>query len=259
MTNSPQKYPHLSKYDRVIPPVRGGLFYRWGMQAYIDLVFLKVVLSYIDHLVPRTFLQIIKLCAESRDEVEELYGEILNKREIARLYDSPRERWRKRYGNFVREMEWACCELKKYFTKDAYEELVINTASDFFRDALTGVGPFMARVLGKDKERKEKRSCRVREMLNRFYGRLLTKTFNLGGWVVGEVELEEFDLQKRVIGLRAVDCAWLRAPGMRELPEESCLLICKGACEKAFGLYGPFRATLEPHLPETSCEVKMFW
>jgi hypothetical protein len=41
------------------------------------------------------------------EQIDRNYAEIRSRREKVRLFDSPRERWRKYYDNFVREVEWA--------------------------------------------------------------------------------------------------------------------------------------------------------
>ena len=45
-----------------------------------------------------------------------------------RLFDSPRERWRKHYGNFVRDVEWALLELRQHFSQEQYEQIVVGTS-----------------------------------------------------------------------------------------------------------------------------------
>jgi hypothetical protein len=49
-------------------------------------------------------------------------------------------------------------------------------------------------------------------------------------------------------------------PNPDALPEQGCLLICKGAFEKLFnGKDGGLSVEFDPHLPETSCTVRMNW
>ncbi len=62
------------------------------------------------------------------------------------------------------------------------------------------------------------------------------------------------------------DCAWHvcaapdSLPNPQALPEQGCLLICKGAFEKLFaGKGGGLAMEFDPHLPETSCTVRMRW
>ncbi|EEB80510.1 hypothetical protein GPB2148_3328 [marine gamma proteobacterium HTCC2148] len=44
------------------------------------------------------------------------------------------------------------------------------------------------------------------------------------------------------------------------MPEEGCLNICKGPFEALFnGEGGGLKMEFDPHLPETSCTVRMSW
>ena len=62
------------------------------------------------------------------------------------------------------------------------------------------------------------------------------------------------------------DCAWhtcaaqASLPNPEQLPAEGCQLICKGPFEALFnGADGGLHMEFEPHLPETSCTVRMRW
>ena len=49
-------------------------------------------------------------------------------------------------------------------------------------------------------------------------------------------------------------------PNPDALPEQGCLLICKAPFEKLFaGKNGGLSMEFEPHLPDTSCTVRMRW
>lgn len=62
-------------------------------------------------IINHTFVPILRLSCNDRDQLEADYCEIKSRRKIIKLVEAPREKWRKRYGNFVREMEWALLEL----------------------------------------------------------------------------------------------------------------------------------------------------
>jgi len=76
--------------------------------------------------ISHTFVPILRLSGD-REQVDRDYAEIKSRREVIRWHDSPREKWRKRYGNFVREIEWALLELRQYYSQAQYEEIVIGT------------------------------------------------------------------------------------------------------------------------------------
>ena len=102
---------------RVPAAKKSGFYYNWGPQAWIDMwmsnsMLVKKAMPIISH----TFVPILRLSGE-KEEVDLDYQAIKSHREAIARFDSPREKWRKRYGNFVREMEWALLELRKHYNQ----------------------------------------------------------------------------------------------------------------------------------------------
>ena len=92
---------------RVSAPKKSGFYYNWGPQAWIDMwmsnsMLVKKAMPIVSH----TFVPILRLSGD-KEQVDRDYEEIKSRRETIHRFDSPREKWRKRYGNFVREAEWA--------------------------------------------------------------------------------------------------------------------------------------------------------
>ena len=107
---------------------RSGWYYHWGPQAWIDMwmsntMLVKKAMPIVSH----TFVPILRLAGD-KAQVDRDYAAIKARREILHWHDSPREKWRKRYGNFVREVEWALLELRKYFSEAQFRDIVIGTA-----------------------------------------------------------------------------------------------------------------------------------
>ncbi len=69
--------------------------------------------------------------------------------------------------------------------------------------------------------------------------------------------VKEFDFRNGAMMVEVTDCLWLRSPRMKALPEEGCLMICKGACEKSFEGQRT-RLILDPGLPEATCELRFY-
>jgi len=251
----------LLKFAPTEPVPSKGFLVAWGLQAMVDLILGRLALRKLSPLVPHTLVPIIKLCSGNREEVEAAYRTVLGYREPVRFLDSPAEKWRKLYGNFVREIEWACSELRKYFNKRAYEDLVINATADCLRDALGPIIDYMKKSMVTQSEFFSKKQTRMSDLLNRIGGKMTVlffeKIINITGWLAGDVEVREVNLREGMMVMEYTDCRMLRAPRLKNLPEESCLLGCKGACEKLFE-DGPVRMTLDTRLPETTCEVRMF-
>ena len=90
---------------RVAAPKKFGFYYNWGPQAWIDMwmsntMLVKKAMPIISH----TFVPILRLSGD-KEQVDRDYAEIKSRREVIATFDSPREKWRKRYGNFVRQGE----------------------------------------------------------------------------------------------------------------------------------------------------------
>ena len=97
---------------RVAPIKRSDLLYNWGPQAWIDMwisnsMLVKKAMPIISH----TSVPILRLSCNDRSKREASYLKIKSRRETIQLVEAPHEKWRKRYGNLVREMEWALLEL----------------------------------------------------------------------------------------------------------------------------------------------------
>ena len=251
----------LKKFSPTEPPPKGGFFRNCGLQAIVDLILGGLALKRLYPLVPLTLVPIIKLCSDNREEVETAYNIIRKQNEVIRFFDSPRERYRKTYGNFVREMEWACSELRRYFNKAAYEDLVINATADYLNSVLGSVISLMIKSMLFGKELFEGKQSRLADLINKLMSKMTCISFehviNITGWLAGDVEIKEYDFRECSMVMEFKDCLMLRAPRLKNLPEECCLLGCKGGCEKVFENL-PLKMTLEPRLPETSCEIRMF-
>ena len=90
--------------------------------------------------------------------------------------------------------------------------------------------------------------------------------FNPAGFLTGPAEITEYDPAGGLMVMEVPDCAWHicaaaeSLPNPNALPEEGCLLICKGEFERLFnGKDGGLSVEFDPHLPETSCTVRMSW
>lgn len=274
----PTEAPAPGEPAAPVPPVgctEGGWSYRWGLQAVIDMYMSKrMIAGKGGSLVQRTFMPMIRLAADDPTDVDRAYAEIRSRRETIRLLDSPRERWRKRYGNFVREVEWALLELRKQFTQAQYEEVVIETAAALARlDSQREIDFLNGRVRKAQVERENGPGRRPAEPAppatptapTGLKARLL-KIFDPGrfaAFLVGESEITEIDPATGSAVMEVPNCAWHTCPAPDSLPrpgalpEQGCLLICKGLFERIFDGREGIKMQFDPHLPETSCTIRI--
>ncbi len=246
------------------PVAARGFYYHWGPQAWIDMwMSRKMLLDKAMPIISHTFVPILRLSGDSA-QVDRDYADIRSRREVVRALDSPRERWRKRYGNFVREMEWALLELRRYYSREQYDEIVIGTAVALSRENASGFLEMMNSM--PKKNRKRRGGAEPGDGRPGRWTRLMFEAFNPAHWLTGTAELRQFDPANGLTVIEIPECGWHTCaaadslPNPRALPEEGCLAICKGAFEALFdGADGGLRMEFEPHLPKTSCTVRMSW
>jgi hypothetical protein len=249
----------------VSPAGPRGLYYHWGPQAWIDMwmsnaMLVKRAMPIISH----TFVPILRLSGD-REQVDRDYSEIKSRRETISWLDSPREKWRKRYGNFVREVEWALLELRKHYSQKQYEEIVIGTSVALSYETSADFLKMMNSISDKNRQKKTRPATKGGNRPGR-WSTFLFETFNPAHWLTGPATITEYDPANGLTIIEIPECGWhtcARAetlPNPNALPEEGCLNICKGPFEALFdGAGGGLKMEFDPHLPETSCTVRMSW
>ncbi len=243
-----------------------GWLYHWGPQAWIDMVMSKRML--VDQggpVVVYTYLPILRMSGDA-DEIDRDWDDVKSRREKIRLFDSPRERWRKRYGNFVRETEWALLELRKHFTQAQYEEIVVGTAVALAKENSSDFLEMMQSMTDQSKKKGGKATKPDGDGEPSRMQKLMFEMFNPAHWLTGPAEITEYRPDSGSVTMYIPDCAWHtcgpsdRLPNPKKLPEEGCLLICKGSFEELFdGTDGGLSIEFEPGLPDTSCTARMSW
>jgi hypothetical protein len=241
-------------------PAKTGWLYHWGPQAWIDMwMSNKMLVQKAMPIVSHSLLPILRLSGD-KEQIDRDYREIRSRREMVRWSDSPREKWRKRYGTLVREVEWACLELRKYYSQKQYEEIVIGTCVATSEESSADFIAMMNSMSEKNKGKTSSRSEPTR------WEKFMFDMFNPAGFLTGPAEVTEMDMAAGTMTMYVPDCAWHTCasaeslPNPQQLPAEGCQLICKGPFEALFnGNEGGLAMEFEPHLPETSCTVRMRW
>jgi hypothetical protein len=246
-------------------PGKDGFWYEWGPQAWIDMfmsnsMLVKKAMPIVTH----SLLPILRLSGD-KEQIDRDYKAIKLRRESVRWSDSPRQKWRKRYGNLVRELEWALLELRKYYSQKQYEEIVIGTCVSTAEETTT---EFIAKMQSMSERNKGKTTVRAEPSR---WEKFLFDTFNPAGFLTGPAEMRDINMVTGSMTMYVPDCAWHTCaaadslPNPDQLPAEGCQLICKGPFEALFngkkpdGSDGGLAMEFEPHLPETSCTVRMRW
>ncbi len=242
----------------------------WGLQAWMDMWILdSVLVKHGQPLVSYTLLPIIRLASADADEVDERFADFRRGNERVRWHDSPRTRWRKRYGRFVREIEWAFLEMQGHFPDGEYERIVVDSASAIMYETIGGVLEFANSALNpgeRDRPATDSSSRppnhALRARMNKALVRIVDPS-RFAHFLTGDGEVTHADLAAREIEVEIPDCAWHRVasseflPVPGNLPEQGCLVMCKATCEKVFDGRDGLQIEFEPHLPETSCTMRI--
>lgn len=252
------------RVEQLAPRRRSGFFYQWGPQAWIDMWMSdKMLVKKASLIVSHTLLPILRLSCDDREQLEQDYQSIRARRELVKLFESPREKWRKRYGNFVREVEWALLELRKYYAQSQYEDIVIGTSVATSHETSAD---FLAMMNSMPEKNKKKKAPKSGSNKPGRFSKFMFETFNPAGWLTGPATITEMDPANGRTVIEIPECGWhvcakqSSLPNPNALPEEGCLNICKGPFEALFkGENGGLKMEFEPHLPETSCTVRMTW
>lgn len=247
---------------------------QWGPQAWIDLGVLEAILvKHGQPLVRYTLLPMIRLAAaEEADEIEARFDAFCAEHnEAVRPWDSPRERYRKRYARFVREIEWTFLELRRHVPERDYERMVVESAAAIMRQTIGGSLSFIqAAVRQRQDDALPSGSSDaapgggVADRLGKAVARTIDPS-RLTHFLTGDAHVVSADLKAREIALDVPDCAWHRVaspgslPVLDRLPEQGCLVMCKATCERVFDGSGGLRMTFEPRLPETGCTMRIAW
>jgi len=225
--------PHLEEYERYIPvemKPQNNLYHDWGHQAVLNYLIGRAAVKRLYPLVPETLVPLLMEYSDNKEDVEAAFKKIKALNEEPELFDSPQEKYRKIYGNYVREIEWCCRELRRYLSQQAYESLIIDSTMEHINGVLGEYIDKMKEMMiqGSTKESPNKKLNKRDAFINRIMLKVVNfqfrHVFNAAGWLVGDVEIEEFNFRTTELLMKVKDCLMLRAPRMRELPEQACLL-----------------------------------
>ena len=251
--------------------IKTSLWDTWGPQPLFDLLVLKSMLKAMGDVVGNTYLPVLRLAREDRQALEQAYADVLSLREEASSrFAPPRERWAVRYGNFIRELEWACGELRKDLSKEDYEDLTTRSISDGLERWIGSLMPSLAKAMsgGRGASRlaesrpagaaKPKRKRRLAARLQEaFIANVVFRSFNPASFLVGPIEFRSISPKGVVIYIP--DCWMHKVVSNTEPQTEACLQMCKGGCERFFGETAPIGFYFDPNLPSFDCTLRVSW
>jgi hypothetical protein len=247
----------------------GGGWSKWNLQAWIDWLVVRSMLKNVHECIPRTYVPILRLVAEDASKVDDAYADVLALREPRSWSDSPRDKWRKLYGSYVRELEWVYGGLRQHFPKHEYQELVVDIMARNMKDALGSMLPTVEKGTRTTAERERSSGAarrkhgavahwfarQVERAMVGAPGKWLMANANPMNAIVGPTEMNF--LPDGNLKVEIPRCWMHTAPGDGETKDQTCLWGCKGASERVFGPDSIAPMYFEPHLPDFSCTLSV--
>lgn len=225
------------------------LRWNYGVGAWWGALVVRWEMVHLGGIVEQTYLPILRLVAEDPDAVVADWEEVRGRRLPHRLLDSPRTYWRKTYGNYVREMDWAYRELSARLPEPDFEDLVITTVGGRLDNWIGWAKRALARV-----------PLRAPEELLDGMARPDTSQGSPMVWaitapIVGPVEVR--GVEDGAVVLAIPECALHTVVGEGRAQTYACLYGCKAACEAYLGPDGPMSIHFEPNLPDYDCVMRV--
>ena len=219
--------------------------HEWGLEAIWCAFVMRSEMKHMGTLVEQTYLPILRLVHEDFHRVEKGYAGVRARRKRVQPWSSPRRRWEVTYGNFVRELEWACGELKPRLSEPDFEDLIVTTIGSRMADWIGWMKPMMARA---DRRTPGGMAAAMKKAGRRMDAAMIAMTAP----IVGEVEVRSSE--GGTIEMYIPECAMHTVVSRTEPQTNSCLYGCKAACE-AYMADGPMTIHFEPNLPAFDCRM----
>ena len=205
-----------------------------------DLI-MRSMLTKVGDIPETVLLPILRLVAADRAAVESSWADLIADRRRGRGWESPHRSWERRYGQFVRELEWATSELVRVLPRAEVEELVSDTVATRLRRWLRYMLPAFEAV---------------RVVPKGMYAPVMDTGVGVATFLVGPIHRSGVEPDGTLV-YEIPECAMHTSTGSRVAQENSCLMACKAACEKLFDRDSAMPLEFDPHLPGLSCTLRV--
>jgi hypothetical protein len=230
---------------------------KWNPQAWVDFLTVKMMMSRVGDVIPKTYVPILRLVSEDASKVDDGYQQVLAQREPVRFFDSPRDKWRKLYGSYIRELQWVYGELRQHFPHEEYQELAIDIMARTIREAMSSLLPRLEKMTRSEGSAPRQAPAVAKppswraKLVEKIGGFLMDHVSPINA-IVGPVDMK---MIPGGVEMYIPRCWMHTAPGGGRTQDLACLEGCKGACEAVFNGKTPVAMHFEPHLPEFSCTL----
>ncbi|ORW13787.1 hypothetical protein [Mycolicibacter longobardus] len=202
---------------------------------------MRSMLARVGDIPESVLLPMLRQVADDRQAVDSGWKAVsaTRVRRGARL--SARESWRRRYGQFVRELEWAITGLVAVLPRDDVEQLVSDAVASRLRRWLRFLLPAFGTV----------------GLVPRgLYPGVMDAGVSVATFLVGPIQRTGVEPDGTLI-YEIPECAMHTATEAGVAQEHSCLMACKAACEKVFDKDSAMPLEFDPHLPGLSCTLRV--
>lgn len=222
---------------------------QYGLKAWWASFVIRSEMKHMGGLIEETYLPILRLMYEDPERVERDWAEVKAKRNGITRLDSPNARWKKTYGNFVRELEWAFGELKPRMSEPDFEDLVIYTMCGRLESWVGWMKPMLNRL---DRRTPGGIGAATKGASG---AKASARSMAMMAPIVGDIEIR--GVEDGVMVCYIPDCAMHKVVSESEPQTNACLYGCKAACEAFMGPDDPMSIHFEPNLPAFDCVMRV--
>lgn len=213
----------------------------YRLAAVRDDWIMRSMLARVGDIPETVLLPLLRQVADDRAAVEAGWQAVNAGRIPARARLTARESWRCRYGQFVRELEWAITGLVAVMPRADVEQLVSDAVATRLRSWLR----FLLPAFGT-----------VGLIPRRIYPKIMDAGVSVSTFLVGPIHRTGVEADGTLV-YEIPECAMHTATGAVVAQEHSCLMACKSACEKVFDKDSAMPLEFDPHLPGLSCTLRV--
>lgn len=210
------------------------------VSALRDEWIMRSMLAKVGDIPESVLLPMLRLVADDRDSVDAGWAAVRASRGRNRLLESPRKSWRRRYGQFIRELEWTTTGLVRVLPRDDVEELVSDTVANRLRRWLRYMLPAFDSV---------------KLVPRKMYPGVMDTGVSVATFLVGPIQRTGVESDGTLV-YEIEECAMHTCTDTGVAQEHSCLMACKAACEKVFDSTA-MPLEFDPHLPGLSCTLRV--
>ncbi|WP_251941040.1 hypothetical protein [Nocardia sp. CDC159] len=206
-----------------------------------DELIMRSMLARVGDIPETVLLPVLRMVGDDRAAVDEQWAALTAHRGRGALWEPPSRSWRRRYGQYIAELEWAITGLTRHLAREDVSELVTTAVSARLRRWLRLLLPAFGTV---------------GLIPDRLYPRVMDVGVGVASFLVGPVHRTGVEPDGTLV-YDIPECAMHTAPGSLLPQTNSCLMGCKAACERVFDADSAIPLEFDPHLPGLSCTLRV--